>query len=50
MASRITKENDLLFQCDECRMLYKELKWALKCEAFCKKNRQCSLEIMEHAV
>ena len=45
----VIKKNKLWI-CDVCNFAYKEKKWAQKCEDFCNKNRQCSLEITKHAI
>ena len=37
------------YQCDECSLWYKELHWANKCEAWCKKTSTCNLIITAHA-
>jgi hypothetical protein len=39
-----------LFQCEECKMLFRERSWAEKCEAWCRKNHTCHIEIIRHAV
>lgn len=39
-----------VYQCEECGLLYKDSSWAEKCEAWCRKNRSCSLEITRHSV
>jgi hypothetical protein len=39
-----------LFQCSECKMLFRERIWAEKCEAWCRKNHTCHIEIIKHAV
>ncbi len=38
------------FKCEACGLLYRERKWAERCEDFCRKNKSCSLEIIRHAV
>jgi hypothetical protein len=38
------------FQCNECKLIYKEKSIAEKCEKFCKKFNACNLEIIKHAV
>ncbi|HIH08497.1 MAG: hypothetical protein J4224_03105 [Candidatus Diapherotrites archaeon] len=38
------------FQCEECKLKYKEKSWAEKCEAWCKAHKSCNLEIIRHAV
>lgn len=39
-----------LFQCPECGLHYKDPKPAAECEAFCKANNACSLEISMKSV
>jgi hypothetical protein len=41
---------DDIFQCSECGMHYREKLWVEACEAFCKRNQACSLDIAQHAV
>ncbi len=46
----LPKVKDASYKCPECRFLYKEKKWAEKCEAWCRMYRSCNLEITKHAV
>ncbi|MBU1017161.1 DUF2933 domain-containing protein [Patescibacteria group bacterium] len=39
-----------LYKCPECGLEYKEKEWAEKCEAWCRKNKSCNLEITKHAI
>ncbi|MBI2675814.1 MAG: hypothetical protein HYX24_05115 [Candidatus Aenigmarchaeota archaeon] len=39
-----------LLKCEECGLLYRERKWAERCEAYCRKHKSCSLEIIGHAL
>lgn len=41
---------DVLHKCPECGLRYKEKRWAEKCEAWCKENKSCNLEIISHSV
>lgn len=50
MVKRIIKQGKAYFQCEECKFLYKDKKWAEKCEAYCKNYNSCSLEITKHAI
>ena len=43
------KNNKKYFQCEECKLKYKEKKWAEKCEFWCKKYKSCNLKIIKHA-
>lgn len=50
MVKHIKKKGKEFFQCEECNFIYKEKKWAEKCEAWCKKNKSCNIEITKYAV
>jgi hypothetical protein len=39
-----------LYQCPECGLHYEEEAIAKACEAFCKENKACSLEITKLSV
>ena len=39
-----------LYQCPECKLLYKEKEWVEKCRAWCKEHKSCNLEITKHAI
>lgn len=45
---KITEKN--LYQCEECGFHYEDKELAEKCEAFCKENSACNIEIIRHAV
>jgi len=38
------------FQCEECKLWYKEKQLAEKCEIWCKENKSCNLETTAHAI
>lgn len=44
-----TNKKDI-YQCEECCFHYEDKKLAEKCEAWCKENKSCSLEITKHAI
>ncbi len=50
MVKQINKNNKELWICKVCNFAYKEKKLAQKCEDFCNKHHQCSLEITKYAV
>lgn len=50
MVKIIKKENKTTYQCEECKLRYKDNKWAKKCEKWCHENQSCNLEIIEHAI
>ncbi len=37
-------------KCEECGYVYKDGRWAEKCEAWCKKHNSCNLEITKHSI
>jgi hypothetical protein len=39
-----------LYECEECKMFYREKSLAEKCEAWCKKYKSCNLEIVKYAI
>lgn len=45
----MVKKINVLYQCEECSLLYKDETWAKKCEAWCKENNSCHLKIIQHA-
>jgi ABC-type lipoprotein release transport system permease subunit len=47
---RYGKRKNNLYQCPECGLLYKDKKWALKCQSWCRKHKSCNLQIIKQAV
>ena len=45
MVKEIMKYNKKTFMCGECYLMYKDKKWAEKCEAWCKEHNSCNLHI-----
>lgn len=43
-------KKSILYKCPECGFEYKEKEWADKCEAWCRENKTCNLEITKHAI
>lgn len=50
MVKEIKQGEVVYFECEECRLLYKDRSWALKCQEWCSKNKSCNLEIIKRAV
>jgi len=50
MVKIIEQENNKYYQCEACGLKYEEKDWAEKCEAWCRKNKSCNLEIIKHAI
>lgn len=43
------KRNGILFEYEECHLLYHEEHWAKKCEQWCTEHKSCSLEMIRQA-
>lgn len=50
MVKEILKNNNKVYQCEECKFIYKNKNLAEKCEQWCKKHHSCNLEIIKHAL
>ena len=50
MVKEAVKNNKTYYQCTECEMFYLDKAIALKCEAWCRKNKSCNIEIIKNAV
>ncbi len=48
MVKEVDKEGKTAFACEECGFVYEEKEWAEKCQAWCRQNQSCNLEITEH--
>lgn len=38
------------FQCEDCKLQYREREWAEKCEEWCLGHHSCNLAITRHAI
>ena len=36
------------FKCEACGLLYRERKWAERCQAWCSAHQSCSMDITRH--
>ena len=48
--TRKTINNKEQYVCKECKLIYKDKNWAEKCEAWCRENKTCNLEITQHSI
>ena len=46
----MNREGKEYYQCQECKLIYKDKKLAKKCEKWCKENKSCNLKITKYAV
>ena len=49
MVSEGEQQGKTLFKCDECGFKYQNKEWAEKCEAWCREQQSCNLEITKYA-
>lgn len=42
--------SDMVFECRECGMHYKDEEWMKKCQEFCAANQACSIEIVRFSI
>ncbi len=50
MVKEIVKNNKKYYSCNLCKLVYKNIDIAKKCEEWCSIHGACSLEITKHAV
>lgn len=50
MVKEIEHKGKTYFQCEACKMYYKDKEIAQKCEDFCNKHKSCNTELISHAV
>jgi len=50
MVKKVEKDNEALYQCEECGMHYESEETAQKCQAWCGENHSCNIEIIKEAV
>jgi len=50
MVKEIQKNKTIYFECEDCKLLYKEKAWAMKCQEWCSKNKSCNIGITKHAI
>ena len=50
MVKETIKVNQRVYECEECKLLYRDKKWAEKCEDWCRKNHSCNLSITKHTL
>lgn len=50
MVKIVPKENEDLYQCEECGLKYREKETAQMCQAWCGEHKSCNLEIIKNAV
>ena len=50
MAKTIKQNKEIVYTCSECKMKYHDEAIAKKCEAWCKKNKSCNLDIIKYAI
>ncbi len=42
--------SDILYECKECNLFYRDLDLAERCKVWCREHSTCNVEIIRHAV
>ena len=50
MVQEITKGDKKYYKCKECDLSYSDKETAEKCEAWCRENKSCNLDIIKYAI
>lgn len=50
MAQIIQSNEGVLYQCEECKLKYRDQAIAEKCQAWCKAHASCNLDFIKYAV
>ena len=50
MVEEVQTNETTLFQCEECKLTYRDRETAEKCQAWCREHNSCNLEIIKDAV
>lgn len=50
MVNIIQKDNEEIYQCEECGLKYEGKEIAEKCQAWCKEYKSCNLDIIKYAI
>ena len=45
----MVSKKGMFYSCEECHLLYREKRWAEKCQAWCKEHNSCNLAITRHS-
>ena len=48
MVKEVILKQENFYQCEDCKLIYKDKKWAKKCEKWCIKNHTCNLAITKN--
>jgi len=50
MVKKMMFKDKRVYECEECKLRYKNRKYAKKCENWCKKYKSCNLDITKYAI
>jgi len=50
MVKKMMFKDKKIYECEECKLRYKNRKYAKKCEEWCKKNKSCNIDITKYAI
>jgi len=50
MVQETNFEGKIVYKCEKCGWLYREIGIAEKCQEWCEKHKSCNLEFQKHAI
>ena len=50
MVKKIEEENQISYQCEECKFHYLDESLAQKCQNWCQEHKSCNLKIIKDAI
>jgi hypothetical protein len=48
MVKEVRLNKRRVYECEDCKLIYPDKKWAEKCERWCMKNHTCNISITKH--
>ncbi len=48
MVKKILIGKKVIYQCEDCKLIYENKEWAKKCEEWCFEHHNCNISIASH--
>lgn len=48
MVKEVRLNKRRVYECEDCKLIYPDKKWAEKCERWCIKHHTCNISITKH--
>ena len=50
MVAETNLQGKIVYKCEKCGWLYRDIETAEKCQDWCEKHKACSMEYQKHAI